>query len=197
MSPAPVAALQKFIRPREPEERCDTCGQALTVEHDHTFDPVSRRIRCACDSCAILYATTYKLIPHRVQTLPNFQMSDAQWDDLLIPIGLAFFSHSTAAERTIALYPGPAVPRNPPCVLPYGTKSLLLIPSCLPCSRMWKHCWPIESVRLANISSYRLTNAINLLALSACTGVDFPEEPRCGEKSRASLKIYAGKATSA
>jgi Family of unknown function (DUF5947) len=108
MSPAPVTVLRKFIRPREPEERCDTCGEALTAEHDHTFDPASRRIRCACDSCAILYATTYKLIPRRVQALPNFQMSDAQWDDLLIPIGLAFFSHSTAAERTIALYPGPA-----------------------------------------------------------------------------------------
>ncbi len=35
-------------------------------------------------------------------------MSDAQWDDLLIPISLAFFTCSSAAGRVMALYPGPA-----------------------------------------------------------------------------------------
>jgi hypothetical protein len=108
MGQAPVRALRKFVRSREPEERCDTCGGALVTEHHHTFDPVSRRIRCACNVCATVYSTAYKLIPRRVQLLRDFQMSDTQWDDLLIPIGLAFFSYSSAAERTIALYPGPA-----------------------------------------------------------------------------------------
>jgi hypothetical protein len=31
-----------------------------------------------------------------------------QWDDLMIPISLAFFSYSTPANRVVALYPGPA-----------------------------------------------------------------------------------------
>jgi hypothetical protein len=84
------------------------CSAALSDQHRHTFDPTSRRIRCACDSCAILYTAVYREIPSGVGTLPNFQISDAQWDDLMIPISLAFFSYSTPAQRMVALYPGPA-----------------------------------------------------------------------------------------
>ena len=108
MTHTPVAALRNFVRPRQSDERCDLCGAALTAEHGHNFDPASRRIRCACDSCAILYATVYRQIPRRVRALPNFRMSDAQWDDLMIPISLAFFSYSTPAGKVVALYPGPA-----------------------------------------------------------------------------------------
>lgn len=108
MSTAPIAALRKFVRSREPEERCDTCGSALGSEHAHNFDPASRRVRCVCASCAVLYGTVYRLIPSGVRALPNFQISDAQWDDLMIPISLAFFSYSSPAQKIIALYPGPA-----------------------------------------------------------------------------------------
>lgn len=104
----PVAALRKFIKPRESEERCDTCGEAVLPEHAHTFDPSSRTIRCACESCAVLYANVYRHVPRRVRALPNFQMSDWQWDELMIPISLAFFSFSTPAQKAVALYPGPA-----------------------------------------------------------------------------------------
>ncbi len=108
MTQPSVAALRKFVRPRETEERCDTCGTALTAEHAHNFEPAARRIRCVCDRCAPLYAAVYRPIPRRVRALTNFAMSDAQWDDLAIPISLAFFSYSTPAKRVIALYPGPA-----------------------------------------------------------------------------------------
>jgi hypothetical protein len=108
MAQAPIAALRGFVRPREPEERCDTCGAGLTEQHGHTFDPVSRRIRCACDPCEILYGGEYRPIPRRIRVLRDFVISDAQWDDLMIPISLAFFSHSTPLNRMFALYPGPA-----------------------------------------------------------------------------------------
>ena len=108
MPRASIDSLRQFVRPREPEERCDTCGATLTPDHGHSFDPASRRIRCACDSCAILYATVYRQIPRRVRAIPDFQMSDTQWDDLMIPISLAFFSFSTPAGKMVALYPGPA-----------------------------------------------------------------------------------------
>ena len=42
--------------------------------------------------------------------LRDFQLDDAAWDSLLIPIGLAFFYHSTAAGRPVAIYPSPAGP---------------------------------------------------------------------------------------
>jgi uncharacterized protein DUF5947 len=104
----PVAALRKFARPRETEERCDTCKAALSSEHRHNFEPAARHIRCVCDSCFTLYSTVYRPIPKRVCALQNFDISDAQWDDLMIPISLAFFSHSTPAGKVVALYPGPA-----------------------------------------------------------------------------------------
>ncbi len=108
MAQAPIAALRTLIRPREPEERCDTCGEALGKEHGHTFDPGSRLIRCACESCEILYGSVYRTIPRRVKTLENFVLSDAQWDDLMIPISLAFFSYSSPLKKVVAQYPGPA-----------------------------------------------------------------------------------------
>jgi hypothetical protein len=108
MSQAPIAALRKFVRPHEPEERCDGCGVTLPADHIHQFDLVTRRVRCVCHSCAALNATTYRDIPRRVLPLSKFKISDAQWDDLMIPISLAFFSFQTPANRAVALYPGPA-----------------------------------------------------------------------------------------
>ena len=108
MGQAPISALRKFVRARETEERCDTCGAALSEEHLHNFEPATRRIRCACNSCAILYANVYRQIPREVRTLMDFQITDAQWEELMIPISLAFFSYSTPANRIVALYPGPA-----------------------------------------------------------------------------------------
>jgi hypothetical protein len=109
MSAAPsLAALRRFVQPREEEERCDTCGAALQAEHRHNFEPSTGRIRCACDSCEVLYAGIYRPVPHSVRMLPDFRMTDAQWDDLMIPISLAFFCYSTSAGKMIVMYPGPA-----------------------------------------------------------------------------------------
>ncbi len=108
MAPAPVAALRRYVAVRPSKERCDACGAGLPSEHIHQFDPKTRQIRCACDACAVLYRDTYRDIPTAVRALPNFSMTDAQWDDLLIPISLAFFTYNSAVGRVIALYPGPA-----------------------------------------------------------------------------------------
>ena len=89
MPQAPVAALRKFVRPREAEERCDSCGDAIPPDHVHQFDPATRRIRCACQACAVLYRTIYREIPRLVRVLPDFRMTDAQWEDLAIPISLS------------------------------------------------------------------------------------------------------------
>ncbi len=108
MSSTAASALRKFVRPREAEEHCDTCGDPLPGNHAHTFDPPARQIRCACASCAVLYATVYRMVPRRVVALPHFKLSDWHWDELAIPISLAFFSFCTPAQKMTALYPGPA-----------------------------------------------------------------------------------------
>lgn len=37
-------------------------------------------------------------------------MADATWDELLIPVGMAFFFYSSADGRVMAFYPSPAGP---------------------------------------------------------------------------------------
>lgn len=67
---------------------------------------------CACQPCAILFCgqveKKYKRVPRRVRFLSNFQLTDAQWDGLMIPIGMAFFFNSTQTAKVVALYPSPA-----------------------------------------------------------------------------------------
>jgi hypothetical protein len=50
----------------------------------------------------------YKRVSRRVLRLADFEVTDAQWDGLLIPINMAFFFRSSLENRMIALYPSPA-----------------------------------------------------------------------------------------
>ena len=108
-----IAALRQFVRPRSAvAERCDLCGVELAAEHRHLIEPSSRQIACACDPCAILFGNQrgakYRRVPRRVRYLPDFRLDDAQWEGLMLPIGLAFFFRSSAAGKTVAFYPSPA-----------------------------------------------------------------------------------------
>jgi hypothetical protein len=109
---SPFAALRGFIRPRPPAERCELCSLALPSDHQHLLDLTSRQLVCSCDPCAILFSSQqnarFRKVPRTVQFLAGFRMTDVQWDSLLIPINMAFFTHNTAAGKVVALYPGPA-----------------------------------------------------------------------------------------
>jgi len=112
---SPLAALRRFVRPRSTAvERCEMCSAELAAEHQHLVEPLSRQLACACDPCAILFTgqieKKYKRVPRRIRALPEFQLTDGQWDSLMIPIQLAFFFYSTPDSRVIALYPSPAGP---------------------------------------------------------------------------------------
>ena len=90
------------------------CSRELPVEHEHLVEPVNRKLICACDACAILFegqsGTKYKRVPRRVLFLRDFQLTEAQWDGLMVPIEMAFFYKSTPQGKVIALYPRPAGP---------------------------------------------------------------------------------------
>ncbi len=107
-----LASLRRFARPRIVPERCELCDAELAVEHAHLVELASRRLVCACEACAILFdnegAARYRRVPRRVRFLPDFRLPDTAWEGLHLPIDLAFFLHSTAAGRVIALYPSPA-----------------------------------------------------------------------------------------
>ncbi|MFW6058586.1 MAG: DUF5947 family protein [Phycisphaeraceae bacterium] len=107
-------ALRRFLRPRPTVERCELCSEPLATAHAHLVEPTTRRILCACDACAVLFdnetRTRYRRVPRDARSVPGFSLSDVQWTALGIPIGLAFFFHSTPAERVVAIYPSPAGP---------------------------------------------------------------------------------------
>jgi hypothetical protein len=104
--------LRQFVRRPSAVETCEMCSRELAASHQHLLDPASRKLICACDACAILFSnqgqTKYKRVPRRVRFLPDFRMTDSQWDGLMMPINMAFFFRSTPQGRVIALYPSPA-----------------------------------------------------------------------------------------
>jgi hypothetical protein len=108
------AALRQFARKRAAVERCEMCSRELAPEHDHLVEPANRKLICACGACAILFegqaGTKYKRVPRRVLFLQDFQLTDGQWDGLMVPIELAFFFRSSPHGKVIALYPSPAGP---------------------------------------------------------------------------------------
>jgi hypothetical protein len=113
-----VAKVQRFVRRRQiddtSKERCELCGAQIPPLHRHLVQPTEHRILCACQACGMLFGShddgKYRLIPEAVRVLDDFRLSDAEWDALGIPIGLAFFFYSTPEQRILALYPGPAGP---------------------------------------------------------------------------------------
>ncbi len=94
-------------------ERCDLCGEPVAPDHRHLVDVDSRRLLCACRACTLLFDRAaaggghLKLLPTRRRRLDDFQLDDAAWARLRIPVELAFFFPSTPAARVVALYPGP------------------------------------------------------------------------------------------
>jgi hypothetical protein len=106
------ATLRQFARPRRPVERCELCSLAVAHQHPHLVEIASRKILCACEACATLFdgmaGGKYRRVSRRAQLLANFKMTDAQWDNLMIPINMAFFFHSSIEGRIIPLYPSPA-----------------------------------------------------------------------------------------
>jgi hypothetical protein len=103
--------LRRLVRPRSPLERCDLCSAGLQPDHPHLVEPGTRKLFCVCQACAILFSskadTKYRRVPKRIRHLPDFQMSDAQWEGLMIPIGMAFFIYDTVARKIVSLYPSP------------------------------------------------------------------------------------------
>jgi hypothetical protein len=110
--PRPFVTLRQFVPKRRQGERCELCGNPLAKEHQHLIEPEKRRLACCCDACAILFdnehAVRFRRVPRDITALPDFELSDAQWEELRIPINLAFFYRSTPAARVIATYPSPA-----------------------------------------------------------------------------------------
>ena len=112
MTAPPLRTLRRYL-PGKRVERCELCGAELPHQHSHLIDVKTRRLTCACEPCSVLFlhrgTDGLRRTGRRIRSLADFQMSDAEWEALRIPIGLAFFVKNDE-ERVTALYPGPAGP---------------------------------------------------------------------------------------
>lgn len=112
-SPRLRRLAQRRSEPPEPDpERCELCAEEIPAAHRHLLDLESHRLLCACRACALLFdrheagGGHYRLVPERRLRLEDFELSDLAWEQLRIPVDMAFFFHDSAAGRVMAFYPG-------------------------------------------------------------------------------------------
>jgi hypothetical protein len=112
---SPLAALRRRVPPRPPRESCDLCATPLARRHRHLWEVPQRRLVCACDPCAVLFAgearQRYRAVPEQVRYLEGFELPQELWEGLLVPVGMVFFIREegpTDGSRVVARYPSPA-----------------------------------------------------------------------------------------
>jgi hypothetical protein len=97
-------------------ERCELCGAPIAPTHRHLLDLSKRELMCSCQACSVLFATAaasaghYRLVPDRRLRITDLELSDLAWEELRLPVEMAFFFHSSAAGRVQAFYPSPMGP---------------------------------------------------------------------------------------
>jgi hypothetical protein len=107
-----IKTLRRFRQPQAIQEHCDFCSAGLSSHHRHLLEISNSRIVCTCDPCAIRFQDVvggrFKLIPRDLWRLPELSLPDLEWENLALPINLAFFFYSTPEKKMKALYPSPA-----------------------------------------------------------------------------------------
>ncbi|HLH59422.1 MAG TPA: DUF5947 family protein [Streptosporangiaceae bacterium] len=110
----PAAARAGGPARAAPEERCEMCAAAIPAEHGHVADLEASSLLCTCRACYLLFTRPqagrgrYRTVPDRYAYDPSAPISPAEWDDLEIPVGLAFFLRSSGRDEVAGFYPSPA-----------------------------------------------------------------------------------------
>lgn len=117
-SAVPMQALRQFTQERKPVrapvEHCELCNEAIPSKHRHLLDLDNHEVICTCTACSLLFGREgagsgkYRLIPQHYRLLPDFHMTDEQWDALMIPVNMVYLFRSSTEGRIMAFYPGPA-----------------------------------------------------------------------------------------
>ena len=113
-----VSGLRGLAKPKPPEpaaavsdvERCDLCQTTVPSDHRHMLNLYERQIVCVCESCWALRSGDAEFRPTGSRTLwlEDFELPEEIWAQFRIPIGLAFFMHSSVTDCVVAMYPSPA-----------------------------------------------------------------------------------------
>jgi hypothetical protein len=89
------------------------CNEVLTGRHGHLVDTDKRSIACACRACYLLFTHEgaaggrYRAVPERIFHDPERPLTDADWNELQIPVAMAFFFFNSALGQVVAGYPSP------------------------------------------------------------------------------------------
>jgi Family of unknown function (DUF5947) len=115
MSALARLARRPAVVETEPEH-CDLCGAVIAPEHRHVLDVSTRELRCACRPCSLLFDRPaaaegrLRLVGDRLLALPGFVLDDLMWEELRLPVDVAFFFRASDAGRVMAFYPSPLGP---------------------------------------------------------------------------------------
>ena len=112
----PLSVLRRISATRpvpSAEERCEMCAEPIAAQHPHVVDLSGRGLMCTCRPCYLLFTAEgaqlrYRAVPDRYLSFPDVVLDAREWDELEIPVGLAFFFANSVLGRTVAFYPGPA-----------------------------------------------------------------------------------------
>jgi Family of unknown function (DUF5947) len=94
-------------------ERCEMCRTVLGDRHGHVIDLDQRSIVCACRACYLLFTHQgaaggrYRSVPERIVHDPARPLTGGDWNELQIPVTMAFFFFNSALGRVAAGYPSP------------------------------------------------------------------------------------------
>lgn len=112
----PLASLRRITSSRPQPvlgERCEMCAEPIAEEHQHVVNLESRGLMCSCRACYLLFTDEnaqlrYRAVPERYLSFPDLTLDARAWDELQIPVGLAFLFRNSVLGRMVAFYPSPA-----------------------------------------------------------------------------------------
>jgi Family of unknown function (DUF5947) len=109
-------ARRETSRREAAQERCELCGAPIGAEHRHVLDLETRELACACRACTLLFEKPgaargrYRAIGDRRLRIDDLRLDDLAWEELRLPVDLAFFFRSSREDRVMAYYPSPMGP---------------------------------------------------------------------------------------
>lgn len=99
------------VEPQALHGQCELCSLPLTEVHRHLFEVATQGVVCACDGCALTFEGVangrYKPVPRDARALPDDVAEAIPWEQLSLPINLAFFVREDEAGTVSASYPSP------------------------------------------------------------------------------------------
>lgn len=89
------------------------CDAPVDERHGHVVDRHDHRLVCTCRACYLLFTGEwnggrFRAVPERYLFDPRHPITAAAWEQLQVPVGIAFFIRGMAGQEVVAFYPSPA-----------------------------------------------------------------------------------------